>query len=149
MVHFRKLRLNLVLPFPFRCSRYILIKILYVVPISFPLTPTLGTCPTSLRVPRYYHCTVLIITLQMTKALRLYYSKLLIFFILQSQKYFHLLSDFEFCFMFSAESDIPSSTPSHIFVFRCLAFWRVEVIVTLFGPSNLFQCLKVFIQKVS
>jgi len=149
MIHFPKIRLNLVLPFHFRCSRYILIKILYVGYISLPLTPSLGTRPNCLRLPRCYYYTALIITLQMTKAVRLCYSKLLIFFILQSQKYFHVRSDFELCFMFFPVSEMPSCTPSHIFIFRCLDFWGVEVIVALFGPSNLFQCLKVFIQNVS
>ena len=44
----------------------------------------------------------------MTKALPLYYPKLLIFFILQSQKYFHVLTDFKLCFMFFGEGDKPS-----------------------------------------
>jgi len=52
----------------------------------------------------------------MTKALPVHYPKLLIFFILQSQKYSHLLTDFELCLMFFPEGDKPSSIPNNIFV---------------------------------
>jgi hypothetical protein len=105
MIHFPQIHLNLVLPFPLRCSRYILIKILCVGSISSPLTPSLGTCPTYLLLPRFYYYTVLSITLKMTNALHLYYSKLLIFFILQN--YLHVLTDFGLYFVCFPESDMP------------------------------------------
>ena len=85
----------------------------------------------------------------MTKVLPVYYPKLLIFFFLQGQKYFHVLTDFELYFISFPESDMPSCITSNIFILFSDALWEVEVIVTLFEPSDLLHSLQLFKQNFS
>jgi hypothetical protein len=70
----------------------------------------------------------------MTKSLPFYYPKLLSFFILQSQKYFHVLTDFVLCFKF-----FPKVTSLPVFLVTFLFHFPLLSVVGSRSDFNAFR----------